>query len=244
MLSIKLEVGQINYRKCVEAMLPPLVEHCAAKENPNELDKFLAKLGNDAAPAACAVLDGMDVDAKDKMVVWLVTAHEERMRNSANRHLAELLGGPVIRIGRFVAQDRPGSRLSLQALQVEIDYAALLASPAVADGIEQIGGEHSVLKGAAKLAVQMGSRLPPAQLEKYCATLLNSEKVKGKLMSALTEALRQTGLDVTLDDFVVESGDVIELPASLPDPDEGMIPDAFEDELLNALAAQVRKLRG
>ena len=71
MLDIRLEIGRIDYRKCVEALLPPLVEHCSSKERPNELDTFLTKLGPDAAPVACAVLDEMDTDAKDKMVVWL-----------------------------------------------------------------------------------------------------------------------------------------------------------------------------
>ncbi len=244
MLGIRLEIEQVNYKKCVEALLPPLVEHCAAKERPNELDKFLALLGEDAAPAACAVLEEMDADGRDKMVVWLVGAHEERMRNSANRHLAELMGGPIIRIGRFVAQDRPGSRLSLQALRVEIDYPALLASPVVADGIESIGSEHAILKGAARLAVQMGTHLSPASLEKYSVALLGSEKIKTRLMGVLADALCQAGLDVVLADFIVESTDMTELPETLPTADEGMLPDAFEDALLGALAARVRKLRG
>ncbi len=243
MLGIRLEIERVNYEKCVEALLPSLVEHCAVKENPNELDKFLAMLGADAAPAACAVLEEMDADGRDRMVVWLVGAHEERMRNSANRHLAELTGGPIIRIGRLVAQDRPGSRLSLQALQVGIDYRALLASPIVGDGIESIGSEHGVLKGAAKLAVQMGAHMSPASLEKYSVALLNSEKIKSRLMSVLADALRQAGLDVTLADFIVESTDAIELPEALPSPVEGAIPDAFEDALLGALAARVRKMR-
>ena len=92
MLDIRLEIGQINYRKCIEAMLPPMVEHCAAKEHPGELDSFLADLGTDAVPAAFALLDRMSTDEKDEMVIWLIMSHEERLRNAANRHLAALLG--------------------------------------------------------------------------------------------------------------------------------------------------------
>ena len=83
MLDIRLEIGQINYRKCIEAMLPPMVEHCAAKEHPGELDSFLAGLGTDAVPAACALLDRMSTDEKDEMVIWLIMSHEERLRNAA-----------------------------------------------------------------------------------------------------------------------------------------------------------------
>lgn len=242
MLGIRLEIEQVNYKKCVESMLPALVEHCAAKADPNELDKFLAALGADAVPAACAVLEEMSADDRDKMVVWLVGAHEERMRNSANRHLAELTAGPIIRIGRLVARDRPGSRLSLQALQVEIDYPALLASPIVGEGIESIGSEHSILKGAAKLAVQMGLHMSPTSMEKYSVALLNSEMIKRRLMDVFSDALRQTGMDVVLADFTVESTDVIELPETLPASEEGARCDTFADALLAALAARARKL--
>ena len=156
MLDIRLELSKINYRKCIEVLLPPLVEHCASKSAPNELDTFLAKLGPDAARAACAVLDGMSVDDRDKMVVWLVSAHEERMRNSANRHLSELFGAPLVRIGHFAALDRPGNRLSLLATQIDADYASLLHSPLVKEGVAQLGQENAILKGAAQLALQFG----------------------------------------------------------------------------------------
>lgn len=241
MLDIRLEIAQVNYQKCVEVLLPQLVEHCASKESPNELDKFLAKLGPDAAPAACALLDDMSVDAKDKMVVWLVSAHEERMRNSANRHLAELLGAPIIRIGHFLAIDRPGSRLTLLAEQVNTDYPALLRSPLVEDGVDQIGSENGILKSAAKLALQMGRRMSGENLEKQGLLLLNSAKVKSKLTEVLQEAVRQAGLDVTLEDVSVERSGAILLPEQLS-KDEGLLPDAFEDELLDALARRARAM--
>ena len=240
MLSIRLEIEKINYPKCVEALLPPLVEHCAAKTHPNELDRFLAGLGAEAVSAACAVLDRMDTDERDQMVVWLAGSHEERMRNSANRHLSELLGGALIEIGRLIAVDRPGSRISLQAAQVRIDYPALLKSPVVRDGIDQIGNENAILKGAAKLAVQMGSRMPAQSLEKYCLSLLNAGKVKGRLMPVLADGLRQAGLDITLTDMVVESDDVIRLPETLPD---ASCSAAFEQKLMDSLAAWVRENR-
>ena len=175
------------------------------------------------------------------MVVWLVTAHEERLRNAANRRLAELLGGALIRIGYLIARDRPGSRMTLLATQVQIDYAALLRSPLIADSVERIGADNGILRGAAKLALQMGAHMSPENLEKHCVSLLNSKRIKEGLMSTLTDALRQAGLDIEVEDMVAESNTVIQLPETLA-PDEGVIPDAFEDELMSALAAHFRKL--
>ncbi len=240
MLDIRLEIDRVDYKKCVEALLPQLVEHCAAKAAPNELDRFLAKLGQDAVPAACSLLDEMDTDAKDKMVVWLVSAHEERMRASANRHLAELFGAPLIRIGRFSAQDRPGSRLALLATRVDADYPELLRSRPVEEGIEQIGKENGILKSVAKLAVQMGTHLSNENLEKQGLLLLNSERIKSRLTAVLQDAVRQAGMEATIENMTVERSTDAPAPAA-PPADEGLIPDAFEEELMNALVAKIRK---
>ena len=240
MLDIRLELSKINYRKCIEVLLPPLVEHCASKSAPNELDTFLAKLGPDAARAACAVLDGMSVDDRDKMVVWLVSAHEERMRNSANRHLSELFGAPLVRIGHFAALDRPGNRLSLLATQIDADYASLLHSPLVKEGVAQLGQENAILKGAAQLALQFGAYLPPESLEKYGLGLLNAEGVKQRLKGALQEGVLQAGLDAEIEDMFVEQSGAGPLPDAAGD---GVIPDSFEKELLDALSAQAEALR-
>lgn len=240
MLDIRLELARVDHRRCVEVLLPLLVEHCAAKAEPNELDRFLSSLGKDAAPAACALLSDMDVDERDRLVVWLVSAHEERLRNAANRHLAELVSAPIIRIGRFSALDRPGTRLALLASQVEIDYPALLHSPLVEDGIEQIGRENSVLKSAAKLAVQMGMHLSSENLEKQCIALLNSAKVKGRLMTVLQDALRQEGLDITVADMAVERSVANALGALTAEA----LPSDYARRLTDALRAKVNALRG
>ena len=239
MLDIRLEIGQINYHRCVEAMLPPLVEHCAAKANPNELDRFLAGLGADAVPAACAVLDSMNTDEKDKMVIWLIMSHEERLRSATNRHLAAYLGGPLVRIGRFAAIDQPGTRMTLLASQVEVDYAALLESPLVTDGIERIGADNGVLKSAAKMMLTMGKLMPPAKLEKYGLTLLGSGGIKEKMMSAISGGLKKAGLDITLSDLTAE----ISRPAELSETMAAQIPAGYEKELMDTLTAQVQKMR-
>lgn len=239
MLGIQLEIREIQYEKCIEALLPQLVEHCAAKSAPNDLDRFLASLGPDAVPAACAVLKTLNADERDQMVVWLTSAHEERMRNSANRHLAELTGGPMIHIGRLLAVDQPGSRLFLKAAQVQIDYPALLKSAFVRDGIQQIGTEHALLKGAAKLAVQMGSRMSPENLEKYCITLLNSGKIKGKLMAVLADGLLHAGLAITVADMVVQS----ERPGAFTGAGTSHVPAAFEEKLKASLLAWIQENR-
>ncbi|MBR3559966.1 MAG: hypothetical protein IKN81_00290 [Oscillospiraceae bacterium] len=239
MLNLQLDVARVDYRGCVEVLLPQLVEHCAAKSAPNETDRFLAGLGAEAVPAACALLEEMSADDKDRMVVWLVSAHEERMRDSANRHLAELFGASIVRVGRFAALDRPGSRLAQLAEQVDADYSALLRSPLVNDGIERIGSEYAILKSAAKLAVQMGTHLSGESLEKQALLLLNSTRVRQRLVDALQGAVRQAGLDVELENVTVERSTAVLLPQGGTAP----IPGSFEERMMRRLAERAAALR-
>ena len=243
MISIKMELDQINYRACVEAILPQLVEHCSAKRNPNELDRFLTELGADAVPAVCSVLNEMSEAEKKRMTVWLAANHEERMRNAANRHLTELLGGPMIRVGRLIAAEQPDGSMLLEAAQVEVDYPSLLKSPFAAEGVERIGKDNGLLKGAARLAMQMGSHLPSDSLEKYCVALLNTEKIRKQLMLLFRDALAQAGLEARLRGLSVEDASVIQLPERLTRSAENR-PDHFEKEWMELLLTRYRALRG
>lgn len=239
-MDICLELSRIDHRKCVEALLPRLVEHCAAKSSQNGLDLSLARLGADAVPAACALLDEMDDDARSRLLVWLVSAHESRIRNAVNFHLAKLLGEPSIRVGRFRAEQRPGSRLALAASHVEIDSPALLQSPYVLEGVERLGGENSILKGAAKLALRMGSHLSNENLEKQGAMLLNAAPVKRRLITVLQDAIRQEGLAAEVDDLSAAPG------APFPPLESGGAKpeaDPFEKKLMDALAEKAHSLR-
>ena len=241
MLDIRLEIGRINYQRCIEAMLPPLVEHCAAKKDPGELDVFLAGLGKDAVPAACALLEQMSVDEKDKMVIWLIMSHEERLRNASNRHLAAFLGGELVRIGRLIALDQPGSRMTLLASQVEIDYAGLLDCPLVTEGVENISGDNGILKGAARMMLSMGRLMSPAALEKQGLNLLGTQRIKEKLMHAIMEGLQQAGLDIELADMTAEQSAGGQMSQAT---DGTVIPADYEKKLMADMTAEVQKLRG
>ena len=240
MLDVHLEVSRVDYRSCVEVLLPQLISHCAEKRTPNELDSYLCTLGAEAVPAACSLLETMATDEKDEMIVWLVAAHEERLKNAANRHLTEVLDGEIIRIGRFAAVDRPGDKLELLATQVEVDYPGLMNSRAVDEGVEQLGSENSVLEGAAKLALKLGRRLSSDNLEKQCIFLLNTPQVKSRLMFVLEDAVRQEGVDVTVENMTVERS-----ASSLTSSAAGSRAkaEAFEARLFRELSARVEKLR-
>lgn len=240
MLTIRLELQSIDYERSVAGLLPMVVERCAAKASPGPLEKFMARLGTDAVPVAERLLNYLGDDAKDRLIVWLLTSHEEALRGSFNGYLEQILPGGVVRVGRLGAEDREGSRLMLRASRVEVDYRGLLASPLLSAGVEHLG-----MKGAAALALRVGSMLPPEQLEKQGLALLGSEGVKAGLLSAMTGALEKIGLFVTPWDLYVgpDSGPEEEAGSAGTDA-RGLFPGQLEDALLDALAAYLKETAG
>ena len=79
----------------------------------------------------------------------------------------------------------------------------------------------------------------PATIEKQAINILASDLVKPKILSALSDALQKIGLIVTLQNMIVrEETDTEQTVASKKD--EGYLPDAIEDQLMDAVIAWMK----
>jgi hypothetical protein len=228
MIKINFSIERIDYERCVENLLPRFVAKCAAAEKPSEAEKLLVKLGPDAVPIAKRILRYLDPNARDQIVIAMLEVHTDKLVRAANEALEELLGGGCVVIGDVEMKDLPGSWLTLSATRVEIRYEALANSPLLSGGM---------LGGAAKLALQMAS---PATIEKQAVRLLASELVKPKLLATLGDALQKAGLAVSVRDMTI----LQDTDGPRPErekKDEGLIPDAVEDQLLDAVIAWMKE---
>ena len=231
MIKISFKVQEINYEKCFESLIPQLTEECRSKTEPTELEKLIVRLGDDAVPVAEKLLGFLDTDARDQIIVWLLEVLHDDLVSSANTAMHELLGGDAIVIGALYALDEPGPKLSMHAVQVRTDSKQLVESPALT----------GIAGGAAKLAF----RLAKAEtIEKEAVKLLSSDLIKPKIISALSDSLREAGLHLTLSDVVItEDTGSEEIPRMMdPDKDEGLLPDAIEDKIIDALVAWMREV--
>ena len=242
MVTIRLEIERIDYEKSIELLLPQVIDRCSKAKEPGELEKFIAKLGSDAVPVTKKLLGYLADTVKDEIIVWLADVHREKLVKASNQALEGLCAGKAICIGDLSAVDRPGPRLAIQASEVSIDYPALLKSPLMESAIDQIGADGSIKKGAARVAVDLGSRINLENLEKRAVTLLTTERVKGKLLTALSEALIKIGLVVAFRDLILwtDAAPALYNESDTSLKDEGLFPDSFEDPLMDALCAYLK----
>ena len=231
MIKISLEVQKINYEKCFENLIAPLVKECESKKEPNEIEKFIARLGDDTVPLVEKLLSFLDVDARDQIIVWLLEDQQEMIIKSVNEAIHNALGVDAFKIGALYAQDRPGTKIAIHAAQIKMDSKQLAESPALT----------GLVGGAAKLAFSLTES---ETIEKEGVKLLSSEYINPKLVSMLADGLHEAGLDISIRDIVIaEDSGKYEIPHLRdPEKDEGLLPDAIEDKLINAFVSWLKEI--
>ena len=229
MIRISFEVREINYEKCFESLIPKVTEECRSKEDPTEIDKLIVRLGDDAAAVVNKLMGFLDTDTRDEIIVWLLEKQQDVILDSVNKALQDMLGGDAVVIGTLYALDRPGTKISLHAGKVKTDSKKLAESPALT----------GISGGLAKLALKITD---PETVEKEVIGLLSADYVKTRLISVLSDSLSKAGLHISLSDVTVRKDSGREMIPLMTDPekDEGLLPDAIEDKIIDALAAWLK----
>jgi hypothetical protein len=228
-IKISFEVREINYEKCFESLIPKVTEECRSKEDPTEIDKLIVRLGDDAAAVVNKLMGFLDTDTRDEIIVWLLEKQQDVILDSVNKALQDMLGGDAVVIGTLYALDRPGTKISLHAGKVKTDSKKLAESPALT----------GISGGLAKLALKITD---PETVEKEVIGLLSADYVKTRLISVLSDSLSKAGLHISLSDVTVRKDSGREMIPRMTDPekDEGLLPDAIEDKIIDALAAWLK----
>ena len=175
------------------------------------------------------LLGYLDTDTRDRIIVWLLEDQRDEIVSSLNKAMHDYLGGDAVVIGTLYAEDQPGPKIALHAAQVKTDSKQLIESPALT----------GIAGGAAKLAFRIAKA---ETIEKEAVELLSSGFVRPKLITMLSDGLREAGLHITLSDVVIaEDPGSEEIPRMTdPEKDEGLIPDVIEDKIIDAFVAWLR----
>ncbi len=229
MIRISFEVQEINYEKCFENLIPQLTKDIKSTTAPAELEKLIIRLGDDLVPVVNKLVGYLDTDTRDQIIVWMVEKLQDTIVDSVNKALHDFLGSDAIMIGIIYVEDRPGPKITLHAAQVKTDSSQLTDSPALT----------GIIGGVAKLAFLFSD---PRAVEKDVVKLLSSDYVKPKIISTLSDGLRKAGLHLTLSDIVVrEDTGKDKIPHMIdPEKDEGLLPDAIEDKIIDAIVGWLK----
>lgn len=230
MINISFVVQKINYEKCFENLIRQLVEECRSNTDPTEIDKLVARLGDDTVPVVEKLLGFLDTDTRDDIIVWILEKQHDVIVNSANKALHDMLGGDAVVIGTIYAKNHPGTKISLHAGRVKTDSKQLIDSPVLT----------GITGGVAKLAFMLSDA---ETIEKEGIKLLSSDFVKPKLISTLSDSLLKAGVYITISDIVVKEDSGKEKITRMTDPekDEGLLPDVIEDKIIDALVAWLKQ---
>jgi hypothetical protein len=232
MIKIRIDVKDINYEKCFETLIPQLTADCKTKADPELFDKLIIKLGDDIIPVVEKLLGFVDTDTRDKIIVWLVEDQQETIVSALNKALHDTLGSDAIVIGSLYAEDKPGAKIALHAARVKTDSTKLDESPVLTG----IGG------GLAKFVFSVTDA---DTIEKGAVKLLSSDYVKPKIVSALSDSLHKAGLHLTISDIVIqEDSGKGKIPCIMdPEKEEGRLPAAIEDKVIDALVAWLKETK-
>ena len=230
MLKISLEVKKIDYEKTFKNLIPKLTKELKEGEVPTEVTKLVNKLGDDLIPIGTKLLSFLDTDTRDQLLAWILEMMQASIVKSVNKALFDYLGGEAISIGVLYAIDKPGTGISLCAGQVKTDTSKLADSPALT----------GIIGGVAKLAFSVSD---PKEVEKDVIKLLSADYVKSNIVLSLSEGLEKAGLAITLDDLLISADSPSDKIPHIMDPekDEGLLPDAIEDKLIDALVSWLKR---
>ena len=231
MIKISFKMKAIDYEKSFESLLPQLTEDCKSRaEDPTTLDKFIIKLGDDFVPVVNKLISYLDTDTRDQIVVWLIEELEEMIVGTLNKALVDMLGADAIVIGNIYALDEPGAKISLHAARIKTDSKKLADSPALTGFT---GG----------LAKMIFSLTDPDTIETEAVGLLSSDYVKSQLITTLSDSLHEAGVHITLSDIVISQYSGEEEIPRIADPgeDEGHLPAAIEDPIIDALVEWLKQ---
>ena len=224
MLKIRLDIEYIDYEKCAENLIPQMVEEMKSKTNTSELEKLFIALGADAVLLSKKLLQYLDTDVRDQILVWLLDAFGADFVVEINDYLTKKFPGQAIVIGGLSAEDYPGTRITLYATQVQINYEQLLKSPIFSG---------NVLGGAAKLAFHMANA---EIIEKQGIKILSSDKIKSRLVPVISESFQKAGLMLEIRDLELQEDTSARLAGKTHDK-KNILPDHIEEPIIEALAA-------
>ena len=221
MLAISIKADRIDYEKTLENLYPAIKERLAAAESQNMIIRLFQKLDDAALPVLLSFMGNLSETAKNELVAKCLKVCSARLDDMLNRELGKHPFGKCLRVGG-VSGVCGNEGISLWLSQVYVDYKGLVK--------EKLGGK---IGGIASFLVS-------DKIEKTALELLWTDESKQKIIDLAKNALNQHGFVMELEDIQIRL-DMEDVDVSIEATESFGLSDEVEDEILDALAASLRK---
>lgn len=221
MLAISIKADRIDYEKTLENLYPAIKERLVAAKSQNMIIRLFQKLDDAALPVLLSFMGNLSETAKNELVTQCLKVCSARLSDILNRELGKHPFGKCLRVGE-VSGVCGNEGISLWLSQVYVDYKGLVK--------EKLGGK---IGGIASFLVS-------DKIEKTALELLWTDESKRKIIDLAKNALNQHGFVMELVDIQIRL-DMEDVDVSIEATESFELPDEVEDEILDALAAFLRK---
>lgn len=220
MLSISIEISNIDYEKTFRQVFPVVKDKIGSMESKNLVIRLFQKLDDAALPVLLGVMMRLPEDTKNELLVQCLNAHSCKIKEKLNEELVKSAYGKHLTVGCVSAVCR-NDNVYLWIGQAKVNYKTLVK--------EKVGG---------KLGGIVAS-LPIEKLEKMGIELLWTDENKLKLMKLAKSTLDKYGFAMELDDIQLvqekeEPVDAVEGEIHLE------LSDKMETDILDALAGYLK----
>ena len=253
MVTVKIDIGKIDYEKNFKELFPVVMKKLEIVENKNLALRFLMKMGEASMTAVLGILGRLDERAKGEILCGIIRLYGQEIVSRLNETLEKDEIGRNINITQILLlQD--GEKMELYAYGAKINYRGLLDNQDIqkkvkdaAENMAQgLGGlfQEAIGNNVGKLA-KAAARIAPGEVERVGLNLLQKENVKRKLLALSEKALHDKGVWLDLIDFNIEQIDTKqEFIDTLQENTESkqLFSEELEEKILNAVVDYIKPL--
>lgn len=253
MITIKIDIGTIDYEKNFKELFPIVMKRLEKTEDKNFLFRFLEKMGEESITAVMGILRKLDEWSKGEILCSIIRLYREEIVAELNEMLAEDPIGKNIRVSGILLLQKE-EQMELYVYGTKVNYTGLFDEPDIEKKVKDAAGNmvqgfgktvQEVTGNHAGALAKLAARVIPRKVEHIGINLLQKEQNKQKLLSLSKKALQDKGIWLDLIDFQFEQVYPQNDDMNSVWSDDGkvqLLSDELEEKMLDAVVEYIKPL--
>lgn len=255
MITVKIDIGTIDYEKNFKELFPVAMKKLEMVENKNLALRFLMKMGEASMTAVLGILGRLDERAKGEILCGIIRLYGQEIVSRLNETLEKDEIGRNIHITQILLLQN-GEEMELYAYGAKINYRGLLdnqdiqkkvkdAAENMVQGLGVGGLFQETIGNNVGILAKAAARIAPGEVERIGLNVLQKQNVKRQILALCEKAMRDKGVWLDLIDFSLEQTDPKqEIMAPIQEDAESvhLFSEELEEKILNAVVDYIKPL--